>query len=218
MLGRLQRQLSDTYQADPGCDVRDYLITDPLLAKALGGDNMLAAAGETLLVSEDADGLALSLYLDDAMLGRLRTGDPTRELKAEQLDDLCKVIEGVSHFNYVAWRARQDQRMTLLELELQAEVDKYVSTMQMALQQGDNEMVHGLHGRLFDDCRFRDDLDREQVERYRAASEFAARFCRRLRLRLLQGGDEALAELRRFYRMPLGDKISHIHSAAWQDA
>ncbi|NIL94149.1 MAG: hypothetical protein GTO71_06835 [Woeseiaceae bacterium] len=218
MLGRLQRQLNDTYQADIGHDVRDYLITDPTLAKALSGDNTLTSSGETLLVSEDEDGLALSLYLEDEILSRLKSGDPTRELREEQLDDLCKVIEGVSHFNYVVWRAARDQRMTLLELELQAEVDKYVSTMQLALEQRDNDMVHALHSRLFDNFRFRDDLDQEQLERYRAASEYAARFCRRLRRRLVQNGDTVLEELRRFYRMPLGDKISHIHSRSWGSA
>ena len=218
MLGRLQRQLHDTYQSDVGYDVRDYLITDPVLAKILSSDSVLTAGGETLLVSEDDDGLALSLYLDDELLDRVRNTDPARQLCGEQLDDLCKVIEGISHFTYVVWRANRDQSMTLLELELQAEIDKYVSTMQMALEQGDNDMIHGLHGHLFENFRFRDDLDQEQLERYRAASEYAARFCRRLRRSLVKRGDIALAELRRFYRMPLNDKMSHIHSQSWGNA
>ena len=37
MLGRLQQRLSETYQAEHGYDVRDFLITDPLLAKTLSG-------------------------------------------------------------------------------------------------------------------------------------------------------------------------------------
>ena len=218
MLNRLQRRLNDTYLADTGHDVRDYLVTDPRVAQALSGNNILTAGGETLLVSEDDDGLALSLYLEEDILERLELCDPLQQLRAEQLDDLCRVIEGLSHFTYVAWRAQQDQRMTLLELELQAEVDKYISTMQLALDQRDNDLLHGLHGRLFDDFRLRDNLDREQVERYRAASEYAARFCRRLRRRMLNHGDCVLQELRDFYRMPLRDKISHIHSRAWGNA
>lgn len=218
MLDRLQRQLNDTYLADTGHDVRDYLITDSRVAKALSGGNLLTASGETLLVSEDDNGLALSLYLEKDLLDRLESCDPLQELKAGQLDDLCKVIEGLSHFTYVIWRAQKDQRMTLLELELQAEVDKYVSTMQLALDQRDNDMLHGLHARLFDNFRLRDDLDHEQVERYRAASDYAARFCRRLRRRMVDRGDSVLEELRNFYRMPLGDKISHIHSRAWENA
>lgn len=215
MLAELQQQLNETYQADVGYDVRDFLVTDARVAKAIGGDNVMGASGETLLLCEEADGLAMSLYLEREILERLESTDPMQKLRANQLDDFCKVIEGLSHFTYVAWRANRDQRMTLLELELQAEVDKYVSTMQLAREQRDNDLLHGLHGRLFDNYRLRDGLDCEQHERYRAASEYAARFCRRLRRRMLHDGEDVLGELRHFYRMPLGEKISHIHAQAW---
>ena len=42
------------------------------------------------------------------------------------LDSVCQLIEGVSHFVYVADRARRNLPATQLELELQAEIDKYV--------------------------------------------------------------------------------------------
>ena len=45
---------------------------------------------------------------------------------AADLDPLCQIIEGVSHFVYLADRARVDREATQLELEMQAEVDKYV--------------------------------------------------------------------------------------------
>jgi hypothetical protein len=215
MLERLQQQFSETYQADHGYDVRDFLVTDVRMAKALGGDNVLTNSGETLLVAEDDDGLAMSLFLEADMIERLESQDPTEQLDHHQLDDLCKVIEGLSHFNYVAWRAGRDRSVSLLELELQAEVDKYVSTVQLAREQRDTDMLHSLHGRLFNDIRLRDELDAEQEERYREAAEYAARFCRAIRSRLIERGDDALAELRSFYRMPLRDKISHIHTRAW---
>ena len=215
MLAELQQQLNETYQADIGYDVRDFLVTDARVAQAISSNTVMGASGETLLLCEEEDGLALSLYLERAILDRLESRDPMRKLRASQLDDLCKVIEGLSHFNYVVWRANRDQPMTLLELELQAEVDKYVSTMQLAREQRDNDLLHGLHSRLFDNYRLREDLDCEQLERYRAASEYAARFCRRLRQRMLHNGDDVLRELRHFYRMPLGEKISHIHTQAW---
>ena len=43
-----------------------------------------------------------------------------------ELDALCQIIEGVSHFVYVVERARVGREATQLELELQAEVDKWV--------------------------------------------------------------------------------------------
>ena len=71
MLLQLQQQLSDIYQVSRTYDVRDYVITDPILAKFIGQDAMLSNTDETLLVSQDDDGLALSLYLDGEMLERL---------------------------------------------------------------------------------------------------------------------------------------------------
>jgi hypothetical protein len=215
MLERLQQQLHEINRSDAGYDIRDFLVTDGRIARALSGGNTLTGSGETLLLREDGHGVALSLYLDQAILDRLKAGDPAAALRSGMLDDLCKVIEGLSHFNYVAWRASRDRSVTLLELELQAEVDKFVSTMQLAREERDTELMNGLHGRLFDKARFHVHLSRRQLERYRAASEYAARFCRALGPRLRQRGGDVLPELRRFYRMSLGDKISHIHAQAW---
>lgn len=214
MLARLQQQLLDTYQTDHDYDVHDFLITDPRMAKAIAAGSVLTNNGESLFICEEEDGLSLSLYLENELLKRLEETTPSSRLAADRLDDLCKVIEGLSHFNYVVWRASRDRAVTLLELELQAEVDKFVSTMQLASEQQDAELMNVLHTKLFDEIRFSDDLDEEQAERYRAANEYAARFCRQLRKRFLQNGD-ALDELRTFFRLPLRQKISHIHSSAF---
>lgn len=215
MLATLQQHLSDIYQVGAGYDVRDFLITDQTLALAIGGDAMLARTSETLLMREEDNGLSLSLFLDREMLNRLEADNPFHDLRAEQLDDLWKVMEGLSHFNCVVWKASQDRTVSLLELEMQAEIDKFVATMRLALGQGETEMPNRLHGWLFDDVSYHEELEDEQLDRYRAANEYAARFCRGLRHRLISNDKAALSELRRFYRLQLRDKISHIHSRAW---
>lgn len=215
MLARLQQHLSDIYQVSAGYDVRDFLITDQYLARAIGGDAMLPTTSETLLMCEEGDCMSLSLFLDSEVLGRLESANPLDALRAEQLDDLWKVIEGLSHFNCVVWKVSQDRTVSLLELELQAEIDKFVGTLQLALGQGDTDMLNRLHRWLFDDVSFSDELDDEQLDRYRRANEYAARFCRGLQQRLMSDDAQVLVELRQFYRLQLGDKISHIHSTAW---
>jgi hypothetical protein len=215
LLADLQRQLTDTYQLGAGYDIRDYLITDPRLARAIGGEAMLTNTSETLLVCEDDDGLSLSLFLDSDMLSRLEHANPLDQLRPEQLEDLCKVIEGLSHFNCMVWNASQDRTVSLLELELQAEIDKFVGTMQLAIDQDAATMLHGLHGWLFDNVSYLNELDEAQLARYRAANDYAARFCSGLRRRLIKNGVYTLSELRGFYRMQLYDKISHIHQHAW---
>jgi hypothetical protein len=215
MLAELQQHLSDIYQVNGAYDVRDFLITDPTFAKLLGQGAMLTDTDETLLVTQDEDGLSLSLFLDAELLERLEAARPLDRLHAEALDDLWTVLEGISHFNCVVWKAMQDRTVTLLELELQGEIDKFVSTMLLAIGQSDRELLNSMHGWLFENVRFRDGLDREQLARYRSANGYAARFCHRLRQRLIDNSEFALSELRRFYRLQLSEKISHIHAQAW---
>jgi hypothetical protein len=212
MIDRLQQHLSDIYQVGGLHDVRDYLITDPRLAQCIGAGSMLSDTSETLLLSQDEEGLALSLFLDGELLSRLESADPLSRLRTDLLDDLWKVLEGLSHFNCVVWRASQDRCVSLLELELQAEIDKFVGTTLLALGQGRTEMLDHLHGWLFDNVSFHAELDEVQLARYRAANEYAARFCHALRSRLVDDGNAVLGELRRFFRLPMTDKISHIHS------
>lgn len=215
MIADLQQRLNDLYQAAAGYDVRDFLITDPTLARYLGQDAMLTNTRETLLVAEDDEGLAVSLFLDGEMLDRLEEAKPLDRLRAAHLDDLWQVLEGVSHFNCVVWRAAQDRGVSLFELELQAEIDKFVSTVLLAVDQGHTDILSSLHGWLFEDVSYHDGLDAEQLDRYKAANDYAGRFCARLCGRLLGDGERAISELRQFYRYPLTDKISHIHSSAW---
>lgn len=215
MPGLLQQYLTDIYRTDHGLSVGDFLITDPAVAAVLGSDSLLANTEESVLLAQDGHGLALSVYLDAEMLRRLERADPMKALRAEQLDDFCKVLEGISHFNYICWRARQDKPVKLLELEMQAEVDKFVATWLLALEQEDYALARRLHGWLFDEVRFNPNLDQEQAERYRAANDYAARFCRGLAGRLHQDGAQGLAELRRFYRLSQSEKISHINALAY---
>lgn len=218
MLAGLQKYLTDIYQVDPGFEVTDFLITDPELAKLLAYGSLVPNTDESVLLSQDDDGLMMSLYLDEDLLERLSRDNPMKQLRSEQLDDLCKAIEGISHFNYIAWRALQDESVTLLELEMQAEVDKFVGTWLMALDQQEYELARCLHARLFERVQYNPGLSRDQLERYRAANDYAARFCHGLRTRLDRDGRGAIRELRHFYRLSQSAKISHIRSQAYASA
>ncbi len=215
MLVKLQKQLTDIYQVDRGLDVRDYLITDPHLARLLGRQSLMPNTEESVLLAQDGDGLALSVYLNQELLDRLDAANPMANLQLEQLNDFWIALEGVSHFNYLVWSASKDRSVTLFELELQAEVDKFVMSLLLVSKQGHIELARQLHALQFEVSRIKPDLDQEQYERYTAASDYAGRFCHHLRERLIDGNERALSELRQFYRLTQTDKISHIHSQAW---
>lgn len=215
MLNTLQRQLTDINGIDSGHDIRDFLITDRTIADALGQGRLLATTDETVLVTEDEGGLAMSVYLDKAILDRLDSGNPMTRLRADQLSDLWTVLEGISHFNYLAWCAERDRSVTLLELEMQAEVDKFVASLSLVVAQGEQELLTKLHSWLFESVSFNAELTEEQLQRYRAANEYAGRFCHGIREPLIDGSPDAMTELRQFYRLSQQGKISHIHSRAW---
>ena len=215
MLAKLQKQLTDIYQVDRGLDVRDYLITDPRLARLLGQQSLMPNTEESVLLAQDSDGLALSVYLNQELLDRLDAANPMANLQLEQLNDFWIALEGVSHFNYLVWSASKDRSVTLLELELQAEVDKFVMSLLLVSKQGHIEFARQLHALQFEVSRIKPDLDQEQYARYTAASDYAGRFCHHLGERLIDGNERALSELRQFYRLTQTDKISHIHSQAW---
>jgi hypothetical protein len=214
VLETLQQQLDEIYRLRPQYDVRDFLITDPCIAKALGQGSVLEDSEETLLMLEQGGELSMSLFLDADLLRRLERRNPMARLRAGMLDDLWKVIEGISHFSCMAWKAGRDRKVSLLELELQGEIDKFVGTMLMALRQADLPLSQSLHGLLFDNVRFHTDLNDEQRTRYESANHYASRFCYRIQRQLVENTDDALNTLRHFYRLQLGEKISHIRSRA----
>ncbi len=212
MIDILQQQLSNIYGLDRDYDVRDFLVTDPVLAQSLAQGEMLGGTRESLLIAEDSDALSLSLFLDEDMLQRVESGRPLDRLRTCMLDELWQVIEGVSHFSCVAWKAASDRTLSLFELELQGEIDKFVTTMLIAMQQANRRLSRNLHGLLFDNVSFRDDLNDEQAGRYYDANDYAARYCYSLRQQLQQDARGTLDRLRAFYRLQSGDKVSHIRS------
>jgi hypothetical protein len=213
LLREMQAMLAGLYDAPAQHDVHDYLITDAAHAAALQGAVGRPGTDEQLLVEEDEEGLGLSLYLDRAVLERLLERCPLRELTDDNLADYCTALEGVSHFHYLVWNASHARPVSLLDLELQAEVDKYASALRLLLAQRDGRFPGGLFERLFDRASFLPTLTPEQRTRYEEAHRYAARFCRRLEERFLrrrQARPEAMvAQLREFYRLGRHAKLRH---------
>src|SRR5438445_104984 len=73
---------------------------------------------EVLLVREDDDQLELALVLPKKIA--------SSTWQTLSLDERCQLVEGASHFLMVCERARRERSTTHLELELQAEVDKWL--------------------------------------------------------------------------------------------
>ncbi|MCP5150396.1 MAG: hypothetical protein H6983_17765 [Ectothiorhodospiraceae bacterium] len=207
----LQRQLERIYEIEIPHDVDDFVITDRVVARSIEGDDARDAP-EKLLVRQSGDEVDIALYLDREVVERLGRDDPNDHLHGGNFADLCTALEGVSHFLYLAWNAGHDRGVSLLELEMQAEVDKYVTTAFLFGAQEQGRVPGWLHRRLFEDASFDSQLDETELARYRDANRYASRFCSHLESRYLRGTGEPglMNELRRFYRLPQRAKIRRI--------
>jgi len=213
IIPRTQRLLERIYKVPGVYRALDFLVTDARKAAQLEGESSAARdVPEKLLVEEDGQGARLALYLDAAVLGRLEANDPHVELSDHNLNDFWTVLEGISHFNYLTWRAAAGRAVSLLELELQAEVDKFVCAALLAARQRAGRVPRELHHYLFERHRLDPALDDAGRERYRVANRYAGKYCLRLAARFLHrhGPRGLIQEIRAFYRLGQREKIRHI--------
>jgi len=203
----VQQRLARTYGIDGAPLVDDFI-------RPADGP-----AREALFIREERGELEMALQLPREALA-----------VASSFDAVCQLVEGVSHFLYVAERARRELPVTQLELELQAEVDKYLLLAHggieeeeapgspwwpraaPARQRGrfDPERAAWIHACLFERVSYMHPANTEAGERYRVANDLAARFVRRLEVELSRGKHplQLIAALRRFYAAGQAEKIA----------
>ncbi|HEY5936365.1 MAG TPA: hypothetical protein VIU61_17055 [Kofleriaceae bacterium] len=209
-LQRVQRGLESLYRVETGVAIDDFMIGDAARAE-LGPARR---PREQLLVREDGGEMSVALFIDPAVLSNLGANDPGRRLGDHNLGDFLLAIEGVSHFIYTILCARLDRPVSQLELELQAEVDKYITCLLATAPEPG--LSADLRRRLFGDCTYESDLDHDEHHRYRAANDNANRYASWLEHTFVTRRriPEMLAELRRFYRQGLAAKLGAIARAA----
>lgn len=158
---------------------------------------------EVLLVREDEDGVEIAVHLPKSAL------DGCAQLG---FDEVCQVIEGVSHFVFLVERARRELPLTQLELELQAEVDKYVIFVHdpRDVRRFEPHRAARVRARLFEAVSYLDPPGTEKGDRYRLANDLAARFAGMLDERFARRGhfEQLLDALRRFYGAGQYEKIN----------
>jgi hypothetical protein len=212
ILSRLQRGLERMYRVATGVEVARFMIDDEARAE-LG---VTRAPREQLLVHQDDDGLDIGLFVDAAVLANLDAHDPGARLDERNVSAFLYAVEGVSHFVYAIVCAHAARAVSAFELELQAEVDKYVVCLLADGAAAASAASPRWRRRLFEDFELEPDLDADERDRYRAANENARRYSASLERRFVTRGGmiDMLAELRRFYRLPIAAKLDHIAKAA----
>ncbi len=220
-LRSIQAQLCELYDLDLDLDVEDFLFEEPEVS-ALQAEGQRGSdgpgwteRGEVLLLREDEEGLLVGLYVCPEARRALQAGGDL--WSDDRFEQASLATEGVSHFLYVALRADAGRSVSALELELQAEVDKYAT----ATLPSDPHLLRGFGAgviqersrrarrALFSAPRFLDAADSEEGQRYRAAHARAARFARHLEDEYLARGDldGFVLALRRFFGSGLQEML-----------
>jgi hypothetical protein len=208
-LARLQRGIEDLYRIATGVDVGDFMV-DAGGRAALAPDRR---PREQLLVHETAGELEIGLFIDPTAVANLVRHDPRATLDDRNFGDFVLAIEGVSHFVMTVWCAGRERPVSALELELQAEVDKYVTCLLVTAPEPG--VSAALRRRLYHDVTYEPDLDADEHDRYRAANDNAQRYTAWLEDEFVADRriPAMLDELRRFYRQPLARKLAMIAAA-----
>ncbi len=210
MLERVQALLEAIYGVRCEHQARDFLVVDGEVAQALGASGQ---APEELLVHQPSDEeLDVALYISPSVLSRLQpfVGEPDGALDFE-LKSFCELAEGVSHFMYLLRSAALERKVSLLELEAQAEVDKFALCTVLRWGSEVKAWAAAVSERLFARVRLREHLGPAEVWRYGEANRLAQRYCGRLLKQLRPGRlDVFLGELRHMYRLGAEAKLAYL--------
>ena len=200
------------YRIDGTLSVSDFRIDGTLLELILG-EGATDENRESLVVHHEGEHTDLALYIADDVIVRAQAflHSAGAMTLPPNLDEFCVATEGVSHFVYFTFCGdRLDRPVSQIELELQAEIDKFLVLRVLLPVSGPHLME-----KLFDQFRLMDRLSPVERERYTVANQAGRRYARWIDRQFRTGsGALALADARSLYRKPLAEKLDHIARAA----
>ena len=103
----------------PSLQARDFVSQESLVQST-----QKRAALEIL--QEQEDELLLSLYFSSELIESICEDKIIHKPNHKNLDQLTVLVEEISHFHFFINRAYQKRQCSVLELELQAELDKFL--------------------------------------------------------------------------------------------
>ncbi|MAY79340.1 MAG: hypothetical protein CL930_00970 [Deltaproteobacteria bacterium] len=204
MLSQIQTHLESIYRIEAP-SVSEFLIDASQVLEVLGKD--VRQADEWVLVREAEDGVDLAVFIAEEHLKMLRQANSLAHAAEIAFPSFCAATEGVSHFLMLVERSRRTEPVSMLELEAQAEVDKFVCATLHHPSRSEEWWR-----RLFRETSLAEGLDVEEMERYEEAGRLAAAFCGALTEE--PHVDAFLRTLRSFWRKSGALRLEHMRRLA----
>ena len=218
LIKELQKKIEKTYALDTGItNIEQYIIGDKGYEEFYAKEEIRTVvnshSGARVLLRDAGDTLKVSIYYPDSLIRELEDNDPRLGIHDENIDLCASFIEELDHFLFIAQNYKSNRPFSLLELELQANVTKYLvlkyfialQSRSLKLSKFDREYIrhHLFYKRQFDV------EDTTERKRYEDAGKFGMMYTEQIdRL----SHEERLRDLRRFSRMTCPSKIKHIQS------
>jgi len=218
LIKELQRKIEKTYVLDTGItNIEKYIIGDKGYEEFYTKEKIRTVvnshSGAKVLIRDAGDTLKVSIYYPDELIKELEDNDPRLGIHDDNIDLCASFVEELDHFLFIAQNYKQNRPFSLLELELQANVTKYLilkyfialQNKSIKLSKFDKEYIR-YH--LFYKRRY-DIQDTTERNRYEDAVKFGMIYTKHIDL-LSQ--EDRLRDLRQFSRMTCPSKIRHIQS------
>ena len=221
LIKELQKKIEKTYALDTGItNIEQYIIGDKGYEEFYAKEEIRTVvnshSGAKVLLRNAGDTLKVSIYYPDALIRELEDNDPRLGIHDENIDLCASFVEELDHFLFIAQNYKSNRPFSLLELELQANVTKYLvlkyfialQSRSLKLSKFDREYIrhHLFYKRQFDV------EDTTERKRYEDAGKFGMIYTEQIDL---LSHEERLRDLRRFSRMTCPSKIKHIQSTRY---
>lgn len=208
VLADLQSKIESRYDLDIPYRIEQFFSSDKMIANRLAdeqarnGQQRPVVDEEVVFIHQAKNSFEFTVYVDEQLLAAVDDSQA-------DLDGICTVVEGVSHAVCLLWHAHNDRQIRPIDLELQAEIDKYVILLENHSCKLERRYLHRC---LFANSTLTPQLDKELRDRYSMASKLASEYCHWLGGHLMEVQDSAALrqELARFYRLSGQAKFDHI--------
>jgi hypothetical protein len=189
IITQLQQDIEAIYRLD-GCPAIEPFLISTAEARELFPE--ITPLRPQVLLKEEEGEISLAVHFGDHTLERLEK----EGLSQGGLGDFLSAVEEVSHFVFLSWNAQNLRKVTLLDVEFQGEIDKFLLASQYFAESD------GLFVRLFEQIAYDETLNEEARERYREANRLGGKYLKSLGGIFVDGlaKPQVLAQLRAFYR------------------
>ncbi len=197
-LESIQRHLEHLYRLIPTPSIQHYLIHPEEWAQTNAKKPL---GGPQVLIAQQGEDVRLGVHLGKEVLERLESKTP----KQVDLPALMSATEEISHFLFLVWSLLNSRPVSLLDIEVQGEIDKFLLASELIPNQ------QTLLNVLFGHPDYDPSLSKTAKARYEEANKLGRKFCAFFMKALKKDNKgDSLRQLRNFYRMNSQARLSHI--------